>query len=76
MHRTVFLVFGILFIAMATFGQSTSGDSQTLQALLKEVKELRQDLRTSLVSMQRGQLLLFRVQTEQSATLLAKQPRA
>ena len=73
MRRATLLVFGILLMATATFGQSSAGDSQTLQELLKEVKELRQDLRTSLASMQRGQLLLFRMQTEQAAVAQAQQ---
>jgi chromosome segregation ATPase len=71
MRRATFLVFGFLFIATGTLGQtsspSSSGDSQTLQALLKEVRELRQDLRTSLVSTQRAQLLFYRMQAQQAA---------
>ena len=76
MRRATLVILGLMFIATATFGQSSSApasDAQTLQALLKEVKQLRQDLRTSMVSMQRGQLLLFRMQAEQSAVAQAQQ---
>lgn len=69
MRRASFLVLGLLFIATATFGQTSSGDSQTL---LKEVRELRQDLRASLASTQRVQLLFYRMQAQQAAIALAE----
>lgn len=73
MRRATFLVVGFLFIVTAAFGQTSSTDSQTLQALLKEVRELRQDLRTSLVNTQRAQLLFYRMQAEQAAVGMAQQ---
>ena len=73
MRRATFLFWGLLLIATAAFGQTSSTDSQTLQALLKEVRELRQDLRTSLVNTQRAQLLFYRMQTQQAAVGLAQQ---
>ena len=50
----------------ATFGQAAPSDPQTLQALLAEVRELRQDLRISVARMQSTQILLSRLQTQQA----------
>lgn len=63
----------LLFYSPA-FGQSssTSTDSQTLQELLREVRELRQDLRTVTVASQRAQILLSRVQAQQTAVTEAQ----
>lgn len=73
MRRANFVILGLVFVATATFGQAPSTDSQTLQALLKEVRELRQDLRTSLVNTQRAQLLFYRMQAERAAVGMAQQ---
>ena len=67
MWRACFLFLVVFAIPAATFGQTASSDSQTLQALLSEVRELRQELRVSLTRMQSAQILLSRVQTQQAA---------
>jgi DNA repair exonuclease SbcCD ATPase subunit len=67
MWRARFLFLLALAIPAATFGQTASSDSQTLQALLSEVRELRQELRISLARTQSAQILLSRVQTQQAA---------
>jgi len=46
---------------------SAANDSQTLQALLREVRELRQDLRAATVASERAQILLTRMQAQQQA---------
>jgi chromosome segregation ATPase len=46
--------------------QSASADSQTLQALLAEIRQLRHELRASSVSAQRAQILIYRVQAQQT----------
>ena len=60
------------FLAVSTsgFGQAASSDSQTLQALLSEVRALRQDLRVSLKT-QATQILLARLQLQQGAVARA-----
>jgi chromosome segregation ATPase len=62
------LLLGLLLISpTSSSGQSTSSDSQTLQALLQEVRQLRQDVRTVTVATERSQILLSRLQTQQTA---------
>lgn len=65
MNRSWVLVLSLLLTAPATFGQTSSTDSQTLQALLAEVRQLRQDLRTTAVAAQRAQILLYRLQGQE-----------
>jgi isoleucyl-tRNA synthetase len=60
-------------MATATFAQTTSSDSQTLQALLTEVRQLRQGLQISLTRMQSAQILLSRLQIEEVAVSRASQ---
>jgi hypothetical protein len=60
--------FAALFFVVTTtlLGQST--DSQTLQALLQEMRQLRQDLNGMTLIGQRVQILLYRVQLQDDAT--------
>ncbi len=73
MRRTYFFVAVVFGMATATFAQTTSSDSQTLQALLTEVKQLRQDLQVSLTRMQSAQILLSRLQIQEVAVSRASQ---
>ena len=66
MHRPLLLVPSLLLISMPVFGQSVSSDSQTLQSLLAEVRQLRHDLQTTTVAAQRAQILIYRVQAQES----------
>jgi len=45
MLRALFWIVALLGISAYGFGQATSPDAQTLQALLSEVRAIRQDLR-------------------------------
>lgn len=65
MHRSLTLILALLLIAAAARSQ-TASDSQTLQALLAEVRQLRHDLRTTTVAAQRAQILIYRVQAQES----------
>jgi chromosome segregation ATPase len=67
MRYSIFLMIGFLFVSPAAFGQSSSADSQTLQAILQEMRGLRQDLQTATVAAQRAQILLYRMQSQQVA---------
>ena len=50
-----FLVLGLLSFSTTCFGQTTTTDSQTLQALLSEIRLLRQDMQTTTIAAQRAQ---------------------
>jgi DNA repair exonuclease SbcCD ATPase subunit len=60
-------------MATATFGQAASSDSQTLHALLSEVRALRQDLQSSLARVQSAQILLSRLQIQEAVVTRASE---
>jgi predicted nucleic acid-binding Zn-ribbon protein len=66
MLRPTFLALSLLIISPAAFGQSTSTDPHTLQALLAEVRQLRHDLQTVTAAVQRAQILIYRVQAQET----------
>lgn len=72
MYRPQLLTLGLLLISPAAFGQTSSTDSQTLQALLAEMRQLRQELRTATVAAQRVQILLYRLQIQEGAVQRAQ----
>ena len=69
----ILLVLGVFGVTAATFGQASSSDSQTLKALLTEVRELRQVLQSSLTRIQSAQILLSRLQIQEVAVTRASQ---
>jgi chromosome segregation ATPase len=73
MHRSCFLIPVLLLIPAPMYGQSSSTDSQTLQALLAEVRQLHQDLQTTTISAQRAQILLYRLQGQEAIVARASQ---
>ena len=72
------LTFGVTVDCRAATRQSSSSsnsaanDSQTLQALLREVRELRQDLRSATIASERAQILLTRLQSQQQTVIGAQ----
>jgi DNA repair exonuclease SbcCD ATPase subunit len=66
MYRSFFLALSLLFVPAAGFCQSSSTDSQTLQALLAEVRQLRKDLQTTTAAAQRAQILFYRLQVQEA----------
>jgi len=73
MNRSSLFVQGLLLCSTACLGQTTPGDSQTLQALLSEVRQLRQDLQTTTIAGQRAQILIYRLQGQEAAVARASQ---
>jgi len=73
MNRSSLFVLSSLVFSTACFGQTTTGDSQTLQALLLEVRQLRQDLQTTTIAGQRVQILIYRLQGQEAAVARASQ---
>ena len=72
MHRFVPLLL-IFLLHAAAVSQTTPTDSQTLQALLAEVRALRHDLQTSNAMLAMAQMALYRVQRQDEAVSHAQQ---
>src|SRR5258707_2601488 len=73
MNRSSLFVLAPLLFSTACLGQTTPNDSQTLQSLLLEVRQLRQDLQTTTIAGQRAQILIYRVQGQEAAVARASQ---
>jgi chromosome segregation ATPase len=65
MKRLSFLPLALLLVSTA-FAQTNPADSETLKALLAEVRLLRHDLQTTTVAAQRAQILVYRAQAQES----------
>jgi hypothetical protein len=72
-RRSLLLALGYLLFSTACLGQTAPGDSQTLQALLSEVRQLRVELRTTTIAAQRSQILIFRLQGQEASVGRASQ---
>src|SRR5262245_57244311 len=64
MFRLSFLPLVLLVVSTPVLGQTNSKDSQTLQALLTEMRQLRQDLEATALVTHKLQILLYRLQTQ------------
>jgi hypothetical protein len=73
MNRSIVLALGLLLFSATCFAQSAPSDSQTLQALLSEVRQMRQDLRTATIAAQRSQILIYRLQGQEASVARASQ---
>ena len=66
MPRPIFLALSLLLFSSTAFGQAAPNDSQTLQSLLTEVRQLRQDVQTAALAARRGQILIYRLHAQQA----------
>jgi hypothetical protein len=57
MLRSAVLVPSLFLFSSSAFGQATPTESPTLQAVLTEIRQLRQDLQTSAIAARRAQIL-------------------
>ena len=73
MHRSAYLILMFSIIAVAALGQTAPTDSQTLQAILSEIRQLRHDLQTSNAMAARAQIALYRLQRQDEAVAHAQQ---
>jgi chromosome segregation ATPase len=64
MFRMPFLPLILLVVSTPALGQTISKDSQTLGALLTEVRQLRQDFEATALVTHKLQILLYRLQTQ------------
>lgn len=70
------LLLAVVMLASSfVLGQSSSRDSQALESLVKELHELRQEMVTTTVAAQRVQIVLYRLQGQESALQRAAQRR-
>lgn len=73
MLRPSVLALSLLLFSSPALGQATPTDSQTLQALLAEIRQLRQDLQTSAIAARRAQILIYRLHVQEAAVSQASQ---
>src|SRR5215469_13028525 len=73
MLRVTLFATSLLLLAVGSVSQTTTGDSKTLQDLLVEVRQLRQDLHTSIGAVERAQILVHRVEVEEYAVRSARE---
>jgi chromosome segregation ATPase len=75
MHRSTSLIVTLLLIwVVSAFSQTSApSDSQTLQAILAELRQLRHDLQTTSAMAARAQIALYRLEREDEAVARANQ---
>jgi chromosome segregation ATPase len=73
MLRPTVLALSLLLFSSPALGQTTPTESQTLQALLAEIRQLRQDLQTSTIAARRAQILIYRLHVQEAAVAHASQ---
>jgi hypothetical protein len=69
MHRALLL----LCVSIPALAQSAPPDTQLTQTLITEIRQLRQDLQLTAATMQRVQIVMYRLQTQAAATQRATQ---
>ncbi len=67
MRRSLFFVFCFLLLSASGLGQSTASESQGMQALVAEVRQLRKDLQTTNGNALKAQILLYHLQVQEGA---------
>jgi chromosome segregation ATPase len=64
MRLLILALLAVLFFSPATYGQAASSDTKTLQAILEEVRQLRQDLHSTAATVQKAQILLYKIRIQ------------
>jgi chromosome segregation ATPase len=67
MYRLVFLLLLVIQYCPPAFPQESSPDSPTLQTVLKEIRQLRQDFKTASIAIERTQILIHRLHEQDIA---------
>ena len=67
MRRSFVIVAVIICSVSGTCQSAPAADSQTLKAMLEEIRLLRQDLQTTTVASQRVQIVLYRLELQDAA---------
>jgi len=66
MRRILICFAGLLLRATSVVAETAPSDSQMTQAMLSEIRQLRQDLQTTAAIIQRVQIVLYRIQAEEN----------
>jgi len=73
MSRSMCLILIFSIVAVPAFCQIAPTDSQTLQAILSEIRELRHELQTNNATTVRAQIALYRLQRQDEVLAQANQ---
>src|SRR5258708_8228950 len=73
MRRTWFFVLCFLLLSVSSLAQSTPTESQGMQALVTEVRQLRKDLQASNGYALKAQILLYRLQVQEATVARVSQ---
>jgi hypothetical protein len=73
MLKIACLTLGLLFCGPAAPSQTTSTESQTMLALLAEIRQLRHDLQSAASAAMRAQILIYRLHVQAAAVQRASQ---
>jgi hypothetical protein len=73
MLRPVVLALSLLLFSSPAPAQTPPTESPTLQALLAEIRQLRQDLQTSAIAARRAQILIYRLHVQEAAVARVSQ---
>ena len=73
--RSSTLILAALLITPATLAQAGPPDTQLTQAMLAEIHQLRQDLQTAAATIQRVQIVMYRLQAQTALVSNATQRR-
>ena len=67
MFRRSFVALVLLFFVPNTVGQNVDRESETMQALLSEIRELRRDLQNAAVAARRAHIVIYRLHEQEMA---------
>jgi YesN/AraC family two-component response regulator len=73
MLRPAIFALSLLFFSSPALAQTAPTESPTLQAVLAEIRQLRQDLQTSAIAARRAQILIYRLHVQEAAAARASQ---
>ncbi len=72
MTRSVFFAISFLLLSPTARSQNPSPEQATMQALLAEVHQLRQDLQTSAVAARKAQIVIYRLHVQEAVVVRAE----
>jgi chromosome segregation ATPase len=64
MLRATFLLLSLCFFSPSSPGQSTEPQTRTMEAVLSEIRQLRQDLQTAAMATRKAQIVIYRLHVQ------------